>query len=95
LLTGYLAPFLDAGVDTLILGCTHYAAIKGLVREVAGPGITVISQDELVPKKLSGYLDRHPEIGERLGTGGSREFEVTGLARQGFTQVSYGMSFTS
>jgi glutamate racemase len=38
----YLAPVLDRGVDTLILGCTHYPLLKPILAAVAGPGVTLI-----------------------------------------------------
>src|SRR5919106_113282 len=36
---GYLAPLRDAGVDTLILGCTHYPLLSGLLQRVMGPEV--------------------------------------------------------
>lgn len=38
----YLRPFADAGVDTLVLGCTHYPLLKPLFAEVLGPGVKLI-----------------------------------------------------
>lgn len=38
----YLAPLREAGVDTLILGCTHYPIISGTIGSVMGPGVTLI-----------------------------------------------------
>lgn len=42
----YLAPVLAANVDTLVLGCTHYPLLKGVVGEVAGPGVTLVDSAE-------------------------------------------------
>ena len=36
----YLRPLLDAGVDTLVLGCTHYPLLKPVLQRVAGPDVT-------------------------------------------------------
>ncbi|RPH56342.1 glutamate racemase, partial [bacterium] len=33
----YLRPLLDAGIDTLVLGCTHYPLLKPVLHRVAGP----------------------------------------------------------
>ncbi len=63
-------------VDTLVLGCTHYVLLKGLIRK-RYPKIRVISQDEIIPKKLAQYLDHHPEIQTALGTHGSLEIILT------------------
>ena len=38
----YLAPFLSNGVDTLVLGCTHYPLLKPLLRRVLGDSVTLI-----------------------------------------------------
>lgn len=38
----YLAPIKAQGVDTLILGCTHYPLIAHIIAEVMGPGVTLI-----------------------------------------------------
>lgn len=43
----YLAPLTRAGVDTLVLGCTHYPLLKPLLARVLGPAVTLIdSADE-------------------------------------------------
>jgi glutamate racemase len=38
----YLAPLQDAGVDTLVLGCTHYPLLKPLLAEVLGSDVVLI-----------------------------------------------------
>jgi glutamate racemase len=38
----YLNPLLAAGVDTLVLGCTHYPLLEPLIAEVAGPSVALI-----------------------------------------------------
>lgn len=78
-LQNYLQPLLTHTIDTLILGCTHYSLVKDEVKQVCGPSVTVISQDEVVPKKLKNYLGRHPEITERLNQNKSRDFLVTNI----------------
>ncbi len=60
----------DEPFDAVVLGCTHYTVIKECLR-VSHPHLTVISQDEIIPKKLEEYLARHPEIESRLGEEGS------------------------
>ncbi|MGH2572850.1 MAG: glutamate racemase [Actinomycetota bacterium] len=42
----YLAPLQAAGVDTLILGCTHYPLLRGAIHHVMGPGVLLISSAE-------------------------------------------------
>lgn len=57
--------------DAVILGCTHYSLLKDALRSQFTT-LTFISQDEVIPKKLTLYLDKHPEITSRLTTTGER-----------------------
>ncbi|MBS3177586.1 MULTISPECIES: glutamate racemase [unclassified Pseudoclavibacter] len=41
----YLAPIKAAGVDTVVLGCTHYPFLKGVLGYVLGPGVRLVSSD--------------------------------------------------
>ncbi len=43
LVAEYLAPFREAEVDTLILGCTHYPLLRDAIAAYLGPGVTLIS----------------------------------------------------
>lgn len=58
----YLKPLLAKKIDALVLGCTHYPILKKEIREIVGSKIKIISQDEIIPKKLKDYLARHKEI---------------------------------
>ena len=42
----YLAPLQRAGVDVLVLGCTHYPLLKPLLARIMGPGVTLIDSAE-------------------------------------------------
>ena len=64
-------------IDTLTLACTHYALIEDKIREYAPSNVRVVSQGEIVAKKLKDYLLRHPEIETRLVRGDAREFYST------------------
>lgn len=37
-----LTPMLEAEIDVLVLACTHYPALRGLISEVLGPGVEII-----------------------------------------------------
>ena len=76
-LDDYLAPLIDAKVERIMLGCTHYSLLKGAIR--ARVDVPVLSQDEIVPDKLADYLARHPEIERRLSKEGRRIYHVTDL----------------
>lgn len=76
-LKDYLAPLLDTGIDSLILGCTHYPLFKPMLQDLLPKGVDIISQDEIVPAKLVDYLNRHPEIDDRLSKHGQLKVLLT------------------
>ncbi len=77
ILDDYLTPLIEQGIDTLVLGCTHYPLFKTLIRSKVGDAIKVLSQDEYIPIKLAKYLARHPEIDRQLSKSGTYQFLVT------------------
>lgn len=76
-LQDYLDPILQEGLDSLILGCTHYVSIKDRVREITNHRVRILSQDEIIPPKLADYLKRHSEIEGKLSKGGTMSAFVT------------------
>ncbi len=48
----YLAPLLEARVDTLVLGCTHYPLLTGVLGLVVGDGVTLVSSAEETAKDV-------------------------------------------
>jgi glutamate racemase len=48
----YLAPLNHAGVDTLVLGCTHYPLLTGLLSVVMGDSVTMVSSAEETAKDV-------------------------------------------
>lgn len=76
-LEDYLNPLIDKGLDSLILGCTHYVSIKDRVRDLTRHRVRILSQDEIIPPKLKDYLLRHPEMEGRLSKKGSFKAYVT------------------
>ena len=73
----YLNHFANKKIDALLLGCTHYGIVKKEFQKLLPKGITIISQDTVVPKKTKEYLERHPEIEGKLSKKGTRAFYVT------------------
>lgn len=48
----YLQPLIDADVDTLVLGCTHYPLLTGVISYVMGDAVTLVSSAEETAKDL-------------------------------------------
>ncbi len=63
--------------EVVVLGCTHYTEIKAHLREHFENSKRIISQDEVIPEKLSVYLHAHPEIKNKLSRGGQRSVHLT------------------
>ncbi len=56
---GYLRPLIEADVDTVILGCTHYPLLSGLLQVVMGPDVMLISSAEETAKDVYATLTGH------------------------------------
>jgi glutamate racemase len=85
----YLAPMIEADIDTLVLGCTHYPLLTGVISYVMGNGVSLVSSAEETAKDLyrvlvEGSLLRSAEAPAPthrfLATGDAKAFE--GLARR-------------
>ena len=48
----YLAPLRHAGIDTLVLGCTHYPFLEGAISYVMGPDVSLVSSDTETAKDV-------------------------------------------
>ena len=79
-LAKYLKPLLAAGIDTLVLGCTHYAVLEKKIGKISGKKIRIISEGAIVAEKLEEYLHRHPEIENHLAKNGRKIFYCTDKA---------------
>jgi glutamate racemase len=52
LITQYVAPLLEQGADTLVLGCTHYPFLVPLIQEIAGPAVAVIDPSAAIAREV-------------------------------------------
>lgn len=55
----YLAPLRDAGVDVVVLGCTHYPILKATIGRVFGPGVRLIDSAEETAREISQRLQQN------------------------------------
>lgn len=55
----YLAPVRDAGVDTLVLGCTHYPMLTGVLSYVMGEAVTLVNSAEETAQDVYRVLIEH------------------------------------
>jgi glutamate racemase len=68
------------GIDTILLGCTHYPLLLPKIQQCLPPGITVVSQGTIVADSLKNYLQRHPEIDRECSKTGKMAFYTTDSA---------------
>ena len=69
MLARYLAPLLAAGIDTLVLGCTHYPLLHEAIARTAGPGVTLVDSAENCALAVKDLLEKNALSAppERLG----------------------------
>ena len=48
----YLKPLKDAGVDVVVLGCTHYPLLKGVIRQIMGDDIFLVDSAEEIARQV-------------------------------------------
>jgi glutamate racemase len=66
---GYLTPLLEQEVDTVLLGCTHYPLLSGVIQYVMGEGVVLVSSAEATASEVFAKLrdDRLLNAPERFG----------------------------
>ncbi|QEW03526.1 glutamate racemase [Microbacterium lushaniae] len=84
----YLAPLRHAGVDTLVLGCTHYPFLEGAISYVMGPDVSLVSSDTETAKDVYRQL-----VGRDLLAGAdavaSHVYEATGASVDDFVRLAH------
>ena len=73
----YLSGLIDSGIDTLVLGCTHYPLIRETVGRVMGEGVTLVNPAYETARELRGMLEAERMLNEtkpELGTNRYRFF---------------------
>ena len=55
---GYCAPLREAGVDTVILGCTHYPLIAPMLQRMLGPGVTLVTSGRALALSVARSLQQ-------------------------------------
>lgn len=54
----YLEPLIDAGIDTLVLGCTHYPILRGTIERVVGDQVAIVDSAETTALAVREALGR-------------------------------------
>ncbi len=66
----YVRPLVEAGADTIVLGCTHYLFVRPLIAAVAGPGVELVDTGRAVARRAGELLAGEGllELERRAGT---------------------------
>jgi glutamate racemase len=59
----YLEPLIDAGIDTLVLGCTHYPILRGTIEQVTGENIVIVDSAETTASFVKNLIADSPSNG--------------------------------
>ena len=70
-----VSPLLAQGVDTLVLGCTHYVFLKPVISSIAGPEVKIIESSSAVARQTMRYLGSEKSNG--VNECGGRELFLT------------------
>jgi glutamate racemase len=84
----YLAPLNAEGVDTLVLGCTHYPMLTGLLSVVMGDSVTLVSSAEETAKDVYRVLTANDLLRPDDSAPPEHVFRATGDA-EAFTRLSH------
>lgn len=75
----YLHPLRSHGVDTLVLGCTHYPLLSHLIKPRMGRQVRVIDSSLAVAQELKKFLSDNPAFAASLAKGGERHYYVSDM----------------
>lgn len=79
----------DPMMDTVLLACTHYPLMLKKIEEYMPVDVKIVSQGEIVANSLQDYLNRHPEMEQRLSKNGSLNFYTTDSAEDFDKHAAY------
>jgi glutamate racemase len=74
----YLDPLLATGIDTLVLGCTHYPLLTGVISMIAGDDVTLVSSADETAKDVYRTLSASELLRKPGGPAPVHEFLATG-----------------
>ncbi len=83
----YLGPLKDVGIDTLILGCTHYPLMSDVIQEVMGPGVKLISSAEETAREARQVMEENSLLCQEGNATLHHRFFVSGPAKP-FTDMA-------
>jgi len=78
----YLHPLKVRQIDTLILGCTHYPLLAGMIQRKIGKRVAVIDSSVGVAAAVKSFLEQHTEIDGKMSRTGETRLFVSDITSQ-------------
>ena len=78
----YLAPLKETGIDTLILGCTHYPLLRSMIGDIMGPEVTLVNPAYETTNSLKELLEEQGIANDGNGPLMGHEFYVSDMAER-------------
>ncbi len=78
ILENALRPMIGKGIDTIVLGCTHYPFVIPLIQQIVGPDVRVIDPAPAVARQVGRLLYKKDEPVPLKGMGSSLRFFTSG-----------------
>ena len=80
----YLEPLLESGIDTLIMGCTHYPLLRSTLRQIMGEKVNLVNPAYETARELKALLERDGlnNDGKQSYEGAMHEFYVSDAANK-------------
>ncbi len=78
MLRQYLTPMMQAGVDTIVLACTHYAFLAPAIRRMVEPGVQVIDPPPAIARQVRRVMEQGGLLDLDRAKGACRVFYTTG-----------------
>jgi len=82
LLSSYLRPLLEKGVDTIVLGCTHYPLVKSLISDICGKNIMIMETALPVTEQLQRRLNSKQLLNNNSQIGSTHFYSSKNCAAQ-------------
>ena len=76
----YITPLQKKGVDTIILGCTHYPILKPLLAKIVGTNVTLVDPSDTLADEVRALLERSGQA-QTNGRGTARFYASDDTAR--------------
>lgn len=75
----YLDDLMKEGIDSLVLGCTHYPLLKRTIGEIVGEKVTLVNPAKETAKDLKSILDKNNMLREDIGEEPKYEYYVSDI----------------